>query len=100
MKWKAVFLTTCLVLICGGALTYWEYRRASRYAEWSAASAMHQRVLIALENYKAKEGEYPPSLQVLDLDYRNSDGATPETLRRFEYESQGDSFELVLPLPR
>ena len=100
MKWKAVLLLACFLLICGAGLFYWQYRRARQYAEWSAASAMHQRILVALEAYKTKEGQYPPSLQVLDLDFTNADGASTETLRRFEYERRGESFELVLPPPR
>ena len=60
----------------------------------SSYEALRTSLIIELDSYYQENGVYPNSLADLtDIEY--SDGATPDMLKAFHYESNGGSYKLL-----
>jgi F0F1-type ATP synthase membrane subunit c/vacuolar-type H+-ATPase subunit K len=62
-------------------------------AEESGQRALLAQLRIDLAEYRAKDGAFPPDLSVIRVS-KFSGGASPVTLQRFHYASDGASFTL------
>lgn len=84
------------VLVCAvvGMLLFlgrWIFRAQEESATLGAA----QRLVIILEDHRSKHGHFPPSLTELFVDSASSsNNRPPQVLERFDYRSDGRSYEL------
>lgn len=90
--WPAFALVAVALL---GAGEYWLFGPAREAAHHSALSALHKHLEDAAEQYQKENGHAAPALKDLHLNFTNLDGATPDDLRYFEYQSHGTSYTLV-----
>jgi len=97
VRMKKHFLVGIVALLCGlaaGAFIQQQFSRARLVAEWSAMKALSAHIAVALDEYKKAHGDFPDSLDALQISYEDADGATPAMLQRFCYHRRGDSYDL------
>ena len=88
------------ILFAGlGAFAYWQFHQAQQVADYSAVASLASQAEGHLERFYCDTGTFPPSLDYLQFDFADTDGATAETLEELTYESDGQSYQLGFNSP-
>jgi len=97
-RFVLIALNICLVSAVLSAPFIWDHIKARKaQQEWRQKVTVSQILLMALDNYQLREGQYPNSLneQGMELDLIFKDAHLAKGLARFTYKKAADGgFEL------
>ncbi len=95
-RFVLIALNFFLVSAALSAPFIWDHFKARKsQQEWRQKVTVLQVLLMALDNYQMREGQYPKSLHDLDMELIGKDPYLATGLARFSYEKLADGgFEL------